>query len=323
MGGQGRPLITRVEAMLVELLAGGVGAGLARVEQEKKALESDVRFSQFFTKELSRQLAQRPDLLAGRNSEVTVQFCDIRGFSRISERVGPATTVACLSDVMGELSDCVLAHRGVLVDYIGDELLAMWGAPEEQADHASLACRAALEMFARLPALNERWKDKLGEPLAFCIGINSGVVHVGNMGSRHKFKYGPLGHHVNLAHRVQGATKYLRTPLLLTEFTRAGLDLEFNTRRLCQVRVVNIAKPVNLYELVAQGTLGWLDLKTQYERALEAYEQEHFRVAAKMLGLLLGQYPDDAASLVLLSRAVNALVDETAKFNSVWELPGK
>jgi adenylate cyclase len=318
-----RPLITKVEAMLVELLAGGVGAGLARIEQEKKALESDVRFSQFFTKELSQQLAQRPDLLEGRNSEVSILFCDIRGFSRISERVGPATTVAWLGDVMGELSDCVLAHRGVLVDHIGDELLAMWGAPEEQADHASLACRAALDMLARLPALNERWQEKLGEPMALGIGINSGVVHVGNMGSRHKFKYGPLGHHVNLAHRVQGATKYLRTRLLLTEFTRAGLGPEFNTRRLCQVRVVNIEKPVNLYELVPHGTEGWLELKTQYERALEAYEQERFRAAANMLGLLLGQYPDDAASLVLLARAVNALVDETAKFSAVWDLPGK
>ena len=138
-----RPLLTKVEAMLVELLAVGVGAGLARVEQEKKMLEADVRFGQFFTKELSRQLALQPDLLAGRTCEVTILFTDVRGFSRISERLGPADTVAWLGDVMGELSDCVLAHRGVLVDYIGDELLAMWGAPEEQADHAGLACRAA------------------------------------------------------------------------------------------------------------------------------------------------------------------------------------
>ncbi len=318
-----RPLITKVEAMLVELLAGGVGAGLARVEQEKKVLEADVRFSQYFTKELSRQLARQPDLLAGRNSEVTILFSDIRGFSRISERLGPARTVEWLGDVMGELSDCVLAQRGVLVDYIGDELLAMWGAPEEQADHASRAGRAALDMFAHLPALNERWQDKLGEPMAVGIGLNSGVVHVGNMGSRHKFKYGPLGHHVNLASRVQGATKYLRARLLITEFTRAGLGPEFNTRRLCQVRVVNIEKPVNLYELVPHGSDSWLDLKAQYERALEAYEQEHFRAAARMLGIVLGQYPDDAAALVLLSRAVNALVDESVKFSAVWDLPGK
>jgi adenylate cyclase len=319
----GKPLITKVEAMLVELLAGGVAAGLARVEQEEKVLKAEVRFRQFFTEKLSRQLAVRPDLLDGRSSEVTVLFCDIRGFSRVSERVGPAATVAWLGDVMGELSDCVLAHDGVLVDHIGDELLAMWGAPEAQADHAALACRAALDMLARLPALNQRWQEKLGEPTQLGIGLNSGVVHVGNMGSRHKFKYGPLGHHVNLASRVQGATKFLRIGLLVTEFTRAGLGAEFHTRRLCQVRVVNIEKPVNLYELVADGTATWLDVRTRYEEGLGAYEQGKFRAAARMLGNLLAQYPDDAPSLLLLSRAVNAMVDAPPKFSPVWDLPGK
>jgi adenylate cyclase len=319
----GRQLITKVEAMLVELLAGGVAAGLARIEQEKKVMEAEIRFSQYFTKELSRQLALQPDLLAGRNSEVTLLFCDIRGFSRICERLGPAKTVAWIGDVMGELSDCVLAHRGVLVDYIGDELLAMWGAPEEQADHATLACRAALDMFARLPALNERWEKELAEPMVLGVGVNSGLVHVGNMGSRHKFKYGPLGHHVNLASRVQGATKYLRVRLLVTEFTRVGLGPEFHTRRLCQVRVVNIEGPVNLYELAAHGTDAWLEIKARYEEALDAYERGRFRPAARMLGNLLAQHPDDAPSLLLLSRAVNAMVDDPSKFSPVWDLPGK
>jgi adenylate cyclase len=319
----GRPLITKVEAMLVELLAGGVATGLARIEQEKKVMEAEIRFSQYFTKELSRQLALQPDLLEGRTSEVSLLFCDMRGFSRICERLGPAKTVAWIGDVMGELSDCVLAHRGVLVDYIGDELLAMWGAPEEQADHATLACRAALDMFARLPALNERWEKELGEPMVLGVGVNSGLVHVGNMGSRHKFKYGPLGHHVNLASRVQGATKYLRVRLLVTEFTRAALGPEFHARRLCQVRVVNIEKPVNLYELASQGSEAWLDVKERYEEALDAYEQRRLRPAARMLGNLLAQYPDDAPSLLLLSRAVNAMVDDPEQFSPVWDLPGK
>jgi adenylate cyclase len=318
-----RPLITKVEAMLVELLAGGVATGLARIEREKKIIEADVRFSQFFTPELARQLTLHPDLLKGRDSEVTLLFADIRAFSRISERLGPSKTVEWVGDVMGELSDCVLAHRGVLVDYIGDELLAMWGAPEEQADHARLACRGALDMLARLPALNERWQTALGEPLGLGIGVNTGLVRVGNMGSKHKFKYGPLGHHVNLASRVEGATKFLRTTLLITEFTQAGLGDEFHTRRLCQVRVVNIEKTINLYELVSAGNDDWRDVKARYEEALAAYEQSQFRKASRLLGGLLLQYPDDGPSLVLMSRAVNALVDEGAKFSPVWELPGK
>ena len=239
--------ITEVEAMLVELLARGVAAGLARLEQEQAALAARVQFEQFFTPELARQLARQPDLLQGRDAEVTILFCDIRGFSRISERLGPAQTVAWISDVMGTLSDCVRAQGGVLVDYIGDELMAMWGAPEEQPDHARRACRAALDMLARLPELNERWQAVLKEPMDIGIGINTGPARVGNTGSQHKFKYGPLGNTVNLASRVQGATKYLKCRLLITGATQAKLDQSFATRRLCRVRVVNIAEPVALY----------------------------------------------------------------------------
>src|SRR5206468_8312824 len=165
--------------------------------------------------------------------------------------------VEWIGDVMGSLSDCVLEQRGVLVDYIGDELLAMWGAPEEQADHARLACLAALDMFNLLPKLNERWQEKLGEPMSLGIGVNTGIARVGNTGSRHKFKYGPLGNTVNLASRVQGATKYLKCPLLMTEWTQARLDETFRVRKLCQVRVVNIKQEVDLYELVPENAPNW------------------------------------------------------------------
>ena len=95
------------------------------MEQEQAAVRARVQFEQFFTPELSRQLEAEPDLLRGRDCAITVLFCDIRHFSRYSERLGPAKTVEWLSDVLGELSECVLAHQGVLVDYMGDELMAM------------------------------------------------------------------------------------------------------------------------------------------------------------------------------------------------------
>jgi class 3 adenylate cyclase len=185
--------ITDLEAMLVEVLARGVAAGLARLEQEQAALAARVQFEQFFTPQLARQLAWQPDLLKGRDTEVTILFCDIRGFSRISEHLGPARTVEWINDVMGTLSECVRAHVGVLVDYIGDELMAMWGAPEEQPHHARLACHAALDMLACVPKLNERWQPVLKEAMGVGIGINTGMARVGNTGSEQKFKYGPLG----------------------------------------------------------------------------------------------------------------------------------
>src|SRR5207302_3809188 len=247
------------EAMLVELLASGVATGLARVEQEKAAVEAELRFGQFFTKELSRQLALQPDLLKGRESEVTLLFCDIRGFSRISERLGPEGTVEWLGSVMGTLSDCVRAHAGVLMDYIGDELIAMWGAPEAQPNHPRLACRAALDMLDALRELNQRWEKSLGEPINLGIGVNTGIAQVGNTGTHHKFKYGALGNTVNLASRVQGATKHLKTKLLITGATHARLGTGFDARRLCRVRVVNIHEPVDLYELPPPGHPCWAE----------------------------------------------------------------
>jgi adenylate cyclase len=316
------PHVTKLEAILVELLASGVAAGLARIEQEQAAVAARVQFEKFFTPELARELAVNPDLLKGRDCEVTLLFCDIRGFSRISERLSPAETVEWVSNVMETLSDCVLAHRGVLVDYIGDEIMAMWGAPEKQADHARMACRAALDMIAALPQLNERWQPLLSEPTNLGIGINSGPARVGNTGSERKFKYGPLGNTVNLASRVQGATKYLKARLLVTGATQGQLDASFPSRRLCKVAVVNIAEPVDLYELVPPGQEGWAALQSGYEQALEGFETKEFRKTARILGNLIMQFPEDGPTLVLMSRAVNSIVDESA-FEPVWKLPGK
>src|SRR5207253_6509050 len=116
-----------------------------------------------------------------------------------------------------------------------------------------------------LPKLNERWEPLLHEPTNLGIGINSGWARVGNTGSQTKFKYGPLGNTVNLASRVQGATKYLKTRLLVTGATQAPLDASVPKRRLCKVAVVNIAEPVDIYELVPPGQENWQTLKKSYE----------------------------------------------------------
>lgn len=319
----GTPIISELEAVFVELVAGGVAAGLARVTQERAAVAARVRFEQFFTPQLSEMLAENPNLLNGRNQEVTCLFCDIRGFSRISGRLGPAGTVEWISDIMEELSQCVLQYQGVLVDYIGDELVAMWGAPQEQPDHAVLACKAAVAMLNLLPELNTRWESKLGEEFDLGIGLNSGVAHVGNIGSKQKFKYGPLGDTVNVASRVQGATKYLKSRLLITGETHSKLTHEFYSRRICQVKVVNITEPIQLFELSSGSQGDWNGLCDKYEASLEAYESGRFRSASQVLSQLLTEFPSDGPSLVLMSRTVNAILGHEGDHDAVWELPGK
>ncbi|MBI1832119.1 MAG: adenylate/guanylate cyclase domain-containing protein, partial [Planctomycetes bacterium] len=315
--------ISQLEAMLVDVLASGVAAGLARLELERDALQTRMQMEQFFTPRLAAKLEDRPELLIGRDTDVSLLFCDIRNFSRITQELGPAKTVELVSDIMSALTQCVLDRDGVVVDYVGDEVLAMWGAPEDQPDHAIRACQTALAMLVCLPALNDRWQRHLKEPLQVGIGVNSGAARVGNVGSRMKFKYGALGNTVNLASRVQGATKYLKTPLMITEATRRGLDDRFATRRLCQARLFHMAEPVTLFELADPSRPGWENLKRNYEDALQQFSGGEIRPACRILGRLIPEHPHDGPSLLLLSRAVACLVEPPAAFDPVMMLEGK
>jgi adenylate cyclase len=314
---------SRLEASLVELVACAVAAGLARLEQEQAAVAARVRFEQFFTPELARQLEAEPDLLKGKDTEVTILVVDIRGFSRICERLGAARTFDWIRDMMGALSASVLVQQGVLVDYVGDELMAMWGAPLEQPDHAERACRAAMDMLRELPNLNDRWGSTIGEAVDIGIGINTGLARVGNVGSNRKFKYGPLGNTVNVASRVQGATKFLKTRAVVTGATRTRVGNNFQARRLCKARVVNIAEPVELYELLPPDETGAFGIQRFYERALLEFEAGRFREATRLLGKSLSDGANDGPSLVLMARAIECLVAPPLHFDAVWTLPGK
>ena len=225
--------------------------------------------------------------------------------------------------MLSTLSDCVLKHEGVLVDYIGDELMAMWGAPEPQADHAERACRAALEMIGCLTELNARWQPALGEPMGLGVGINTGLARVGNTGSRRKFKYGPLGDTVNVASRVQGASKYFKSSLLITRATRNRLGPGFPVRRLGTTRVVNIADPIELFELFPPDHPDLLELCSAYEEALAAFEAREFLKATHILGRLVSVYRDDGPSFALLARAIGYYVDAPEAFDPAFRLKGK
>lgn len=322
-GARSQPNISELEAMLVELLASGVAAGLARVEQERAAMEVRVQFERFFTPSLARHLMENPELLAGRDADVSVMFCDIRGFSRISQRLGPAKTMDLVGEVMDQLSDLVFAEEGVLVDYIGDELIAMWGAPDEQPDHALRACRAALAMLRQLPAINQAWSDQLQEPLRVGIGVCSGPARVGNTGSRKKFKYGPLGTTVNLASRIEGATKFFKTDLLIGDTTADAVREALRLRRLARVQVVNIPQPVALYEVLPPDTPRSDQEIAAYEKALGAFASGNYaaaRLALKEFGELTAA---DGPRDVLLTRIEAAERDGPRGDDAVWELPGK
>lgn len=320
------PEIRPLEAQLTQVLAAAVAAGLARQESEAHAARRRVQFEQFFTPDLAAALDRDRALLEGREREVTVLFADIRGFSGVSERLSARLTCELIREIMEHLTAKIMESAGVVVDYVGDGLLAMWNAPVEQPDHAVRACRAALAMRDGLPDLNRRWEGRLGRAFGLGIGLNSGLALVGNTGSHKKFKYGPLGHSVNLASRIEGATKHLGVGLLISGATHDLLGAAFATRRLCRARLMGIAHEVNLFELYAESaSTDWQSRRESYEQALDLYESGKWSEACRTLFPLLetGQETYDLPTLSLLGRAVECLKASPPHFDPVVELKSK
>jgi adenylate cyclase len=306
-----RGAIKPVEAQLVQLLSGAAGANLARAT----ALRTRVQFEQFFSPELVRELERDPNLLEGRSEEVTLLFSDLRGFTALSQHLGAQKTCRLIRDMMEVLSEQIVAYGGVIVDYSGDGIMAMWNAPAKQSDHAVRACSAAIGMIAELPGLNKRWIAQTSHPLALGIGINTGPAQVGNTGSTRKFKYGPHGHTVNVASRVQDATKKLGIPLLITASTREQLPASLYTRRLGQVLLADVEIPMVLYEFHGESaTPEWILRRDTYDKALALFESKQWAQACQMLAPLVEA---DLPSIKLLRRAQECMERRPDPFDPV------
>ncbi|MBY0525479.1 MAG: adenylate/guanylate cyclase domain-containing protein [Gemmataceae bacterium] len=257
---QGRGGIRHLEAQVVQLLAGALGANLVRTV----ATRTRTQFEQFFSSELVRELERNPQLLESRNQEVTILFSDLRGFTRLAEKLGPEVTCRLVRDVMECLTDRIALHGGAIVDYAGDGILAMWNAPVPQPDHVARACRAALAMLEDLPRLNASWQTIAGMPIAFGVGINTGPALVGNTGTSRRLQYGPFGLTVNVASRIQDATKRVGAPLLVSGTVRDLLPSGFHTRSVGPVSLPGVSGETELFELTGDfGTLRNLNSLTR------------------------------------------------------------
>lgn len=223
-------------------------------------------------------MERNPNLLEGQEREVTLLFLDIRGFSRLTQRLNPRDSYRLAQDFMDPATERILERHGIVVDYAGDGLLAMWNAPADQPMHAAYACQAALEIASEVPRLKQQWQQVAGGILEIGIGINTGNSLVGNAGSRTKLKYGPRGHTVNLGSRIEGATRHLDIPILVAGSTKDLLAKEeaegaFHFRRLCCARLAGITEAVDLYDIQgADPSADWLALRDAYERALFHFE---------------------------------------------------
>ena len=283
-----------MEAHFVQLVAEAVSAGLIRLEREAEAARDKVLLDQAFSPQVVKHIANHPEALDGQQREVSVLFADVRQFSNISEKIGSRLTFQLLGDVMDQLTAVVNEHDGVVIDYYGDGIAAFWNAPVTQGDHANLACSAALEMLKTLPTINSKWADQIGQFLRIGVGVHTGLAQVGNSGSKRRIKYGPRGQTVNLASRIESATKSIGVPLLISHACAEKLNEKFINFSMGSFELPGIAQPQELFRVFdPHMDVRKLEFLRSFESAVKNVETGNLAAATETMIQLQGFNQND------------------------------
>ena len=287
--------------------------------EEKEKRKVRTAFGQYLSPEVIRRLLLNPQLVEPRKTEITVMFSDIRGFTTISEKLDAQELALFLNSYLSDMTKIVFSTQGTLDKYIGDAVMAFWGAPYEEPGHAIQACHASLAMMRRVQELQQKWQAEGKPKLDIGIGLNSGVASVGNMGSILRYGYTALGDAVNLSSRLEGLNKDYGTHILVNESTyTAAKDAGFVFRELDLIRVKGKLQPVMIYELC--GALVDLqqngdfaatqDRLQSFASARVLYNQRNWSAAQSAFQTLLDRWPNDGPSRAYWKRCQEYLFDE-------------
>jgi len=293
--------------------------GLYRVlieEQEKRKVRG--AFQQYVSPEVIRRLLSDPERVKPRKTDITVLFSDIRGFTSISESLDAQELAELLNGYLTQMTRIIFRHQGTLDKYIGDAVMAIWGAPFDEPGHATRCCEAAIDMLARLAEMQQEWRTRGKPVLDIGIGINTGIASVGNMGSSLRYGYTAMGDSVNLASRLEGLNKEYGTRIIISESTRAALENDrILLRELDLIQVKGKQLPVTIYEVLTadiatEAGKEYVELIELFGRGREAYKQRHWSIAKRMFDDLLRRWPNDGPSRVFLARSEEYLAQEPA-----------
>lgn len=242
--------------------------------------------------------------LRGEDREMSVLFADIRNFTTISEGMSASELVDMLNTFFTPMTEIIFKHRGTIDKYVGDLIMAFWGAPLKDKSHGRHAIESALEMQEKLNELRPLLVQRKWPEIHIGIGINSGMMSVGDMGSRFRRNYTVLGDSVNLASRVEGLTKYYGVNIIVTEFTRENQQ-RFVFRKLDQVRVKGKKNGISIYEVICTKTNLTPELTEEleaYHKALDLYFMQQWDAALEIMSGLLKQYPERKIYSIYIQR---------------------
>ncbi len=276
-------------------------------EREKKKIRG--AFQYYLTASVINEMLKDPTKLklGGDKKDLSVLFSDIRGFTTISEKLSPEELVHLLNEYLTAMTDVVFKHDGMLDKYMGDAIMAVFGAPLDQPDHARRACQTALEMMSELHRLQKKWLSEGKPVLNIGIGVNSGDMVVGNMGSEMRFDYTVMGDMVNLGSRLEGINKEYGSNIIFSEFTYNAVKDSMCGRELDWVRVKGKKLPVKIYELLGEkkDEGKFKELIGTFEEGLALYRASRWDEAIAIFQKTLDIRPEDEAAKLYIERCKN------------------
>ncbi len=236
-------------------LFGGVGYQYFFEGRETRKMKK--LFGRYVSKDVYEQLVANPSLarLGGHRRDMTVLFSDIRGFTAVSEHARPEEIVGMLNEYFSAMVDLVFARKGTLDKFVGDMVMALFGAPLHDPQHADHAVEVALDMVEALAVLNARWKNEGRPELDIGVGINTGPMIAGNIGSSAIMSYTVIGDAVNLGSRLESLNKQYGTRIIISEATRQRLSCEYRLRPLGDVLVKGKTEPVAIFEVLGRNAV--------------------------------------------------------------------
>lgn len=302
-----------------------VGVIYRYVTEESAKKATRAAFSRYVSGAVVEEILKDPTKLGlgGQKRELTVMFCDLVGFTKLSESMDAAALTQRLNEYFTRMTRLILQNHGTLDKYMGDAIMCFWGAPLELKDHAQLACRTAEQMVAELHVINAEWKEKYDIEIGMRIGIHTGEVAVGNMGSEQVFSYTVMGDNVNLASRLEGVNNFYGTQVMVSAATAKAAGGEFRFRVVDSVKVKGKEEAVEIAELLANRPGNEDEWLRAYAEGLAAYRAGKFPEAAELFGACLAFKSGDGPAAAMIERLIEMEKKAPPGWDGAWKLTSK
>jgi adenylate cyclase len=299
--------------ILINFIASGV-ISYSGVEKKRRYLRK--AFSFYLSPQVAKKVLESPERLklGGQRVYATVLFSDLAGFTEMSEMNEPEEVVSILTRYTTEMTKIIFEYQGTLDKFIGDAIMAVWGTPAEDEEHALHACLAALKMQRRMKSLTQEIVIP-GYKISMRVGINSGIVMAGNMGSEERFDFTVIGDNVNIASRLESLNKIYGTEIIIGESTMHSIQGRLTVRELDLVRVKGKRQDIKIFELIDDEEKPFIKL---FEEGLTLYRKGKFEVALEKFYESLGENPEDIPSKVFIKRCEYLIKVPPKKWDGIW-----